>query len=77
MVNVKSIRNISYLYLTLALVGLFVEYAGIFPPGGAIIFAVAFILLGSLAAVFHAVLDKMNSKIMDLELQISVIRPNA
>ena len=75
-VNVNSIRNISYLYLIFAVVGLLVEYMGVFRPGGATIIAVAFICLGSLAGTFHAVLSKMSSKIDDLEQQIDLIRSN-
>ena len=77
MINVKSIRNISYLYLIFAVVALLVEYSGVFPPGGATIVAVAFILLGSLAGTFLAVLSKMSSKIDDIEQQINLIRSNA
>ncbi len=76
-ININSIRNISYLYLIFAVVGLLVEYSGVFHPGRAIIIAVVFILLGSLAGTFHAVLSKMNSKIDGLEQQIRLIRENA
>ena len=74
MINVNSIRNISYLYLIFAVVGLLVEYSGVFQPGRIIIIALVFIMLGSLAGTFHAVLSKMNLKINDLEQQISLIR---
>jgi hypothetical protein len=76
-VNVKSIRNTSYLFLIFAVVGLLVAYSGVFHPAFASIFASAFILLGSLSGLFHAVLSKMDSKIDGLEQQIRLIRENA
>jgi len=77
MINVKTIRNISYLYLVLAGVGLIIGYSGVVGSGKAIIIAVIFILVGSLAATFHAVLSKLILKVDDLEHQITIIRSNA